>query len=90
MVVAGSVITTKDTAAKATTVEFLFENFITTDHYNPSIRKYGDNYRPEYPFSGCGTMGPFTREGLGGKAFSWIAAFVIDMTKDKGIGVPPD
>ena len=33
---------------------------------------------------------PFTGEGLGGKAFSWTAALVIDMIKDKAIGVPPD
>jgi glycogen debranching enzyme len=33
---------------------------------------------------------PFTGEGLGGKSFSWTAALVIDMIKDKGIGIPPD
>lgn len=33
---------------------------------------------------------PFTGEGLGGKSFSWTAALVIDMIKDKGLGIPPD
>ncbi len=33
---------------------------------------------------------PFTGRGLGGKSFSWTAALVIDMIKDKGIGIPPD
>src|SRR5215207_182103 len=33
---------------------------------------------------------PFTGEGLGGKSFSWTAALVIDLIKDKGIGIPPD
>ena len=33
VVVASIVITTKDTAAKPTTVEFLFENFIAKGHY---------------------------------------------------------
>src|SRR5215831_6309711 len=33
---------------------------------------------------------PFTGEGLGGKGFSWTAALVIDMVKNKGIGIPPD
>jgi len=33
---------------------------------------------------------PFTGRGLGGKSFSWTAALVIDMIKDRGIGVPPD
>lgn len=33
---------------------------------------------------------PFTGKGLGGKAFSWTAALVIDMIKDKRIGIPPD
>jgi len=33
---------------------------------------------------------PFTGQGLGGKSFSWTAALVIDMIKDKGIGIPPD
>jgi hypothetical protein len=32
---------------------------------------------------------PFTGEGLGGKSFSWTAALVIDLIKDKGIGIPP-
>lgn len=32
----------------------------------------------------------FTGEGLGGKAFSWSAALIIDMIEDKGIGIPPD
>jgi len=48
VVVASSVITTKDTAAKPATVEF-FENFITTDRYGPSIKKCGDNYSPKCP-----------------------------------------
>lgn len=33
---------------------------------------------------------PFTGEGLGGRSFSWTAALVIDMIKDKGIGIPPN
>ena len=33
VVVASNVITTNDTTAKPTTVEFLFENFITKDRY---------------------------------------------------------
>jgi hypothetical protein len=33
---------------------------------------------------------PFTGRGLGGKSFSWTAALVIDMIKDRGIGIPPD
>lgn len=33
---------------------------------------------------------PYTGEGLGGKAFSWTAALVIDMIENKGIGIPPD
>ncbi|HKG86993.1 MAG TPA: hypothetical protein VKA95_01600 [Nitrososphaeraceae archaeon] len=33
---------------------------------------------------------PFTGEGFGGKSFSWTAALVIDLIKDKGIGIPPD
>jgi hypothetical protein len=33
---------------------------------------------------------PFTGEGLGGRSFSWTAALVIDLIKDKGIGIPPD
>ena len=33
---------------------------------------------------------PHTGEGLGGKAFSWTAALVIDMIENKGIGIPPD
>jgi glycogen debranching enzyme len=32
---------------------------------------------------------PFTGRGLGGKSFSWTAALVIDMIKDRGIGIPP-
>lgn len=33
---------------------------------------------------------PFNGEGLGGKSFSWTAALVIDLIKDKGLGIPPD
>jgi hypothetical protein len=33
---------------------------------------------------------PFTGKGLGGQAFSWSAALVIDMLQNKGIGIPPD
>jgi hypothetical protein len=32
----------------------------------------------------------YTGEGLGGKSFSWTAALVIDMIKDRGIGIPPN
>jgi glycogen debranching enzyme len=32
---------------------------------------------------------PFSGRGLGGKSFSWTAALVIDMIKDRGIGIPP-
>lgn len=33
---------------------------------------------------------PFTGQWLGGKAFSWTAALVIDMIENKGIGIPPE
>jgi hypothetical protein len=33
---------------------------------------------------------PYKGQGLGGKDFSWTAALVIDMIKEKGIGIPPD
>ncbi len=33
---------------------------------------------------------PFSGQGLGGKSFSWTAALIIDMIKNKGIGIPPD
>ena len=33
---------------------------------------------------------PYKGKGLGGKDFSWSAALVIDMIKEKGIGCPPD
>jgi len=33
---------------------------------------------------------PYKGQGLGGKDFSWSAALVIDMIKEKGIGIPPD
>lgn len=33
---------------------------------------------------------PYKGEGLGGKNFSWTAALVIDMIKNKGIGIPPN
>ena len=31
---------------------------------------------------------PFTGEGLGRKSFSWTAALVIDMIKNKGTRIP--
>lgn len=33
---------------------------------------------------------PLTGEGLGGKSFSWTAALIIDMIKDRGLGIPSD
>lgn len=32
---------------------------------------------------------PFSGRGLGGKSFSWTAALVIDMIKNRDIGIPP-
>ena len=32
---------------------------------------------------------PFTGRGLGGKSFSWTAALVIDMIKNRNVGIPP-
>jgi glycogen debranching enzyme len=33
---------------------------------------------------------PYIGQGLGGRDFSWSAALVIDMIKEKGIGIPHD
>ena len=33
---------------------------------------------------------PFTGRGLGGKSFSWTAVLVIDMIKNRSIGIPHD
>jgi hypothetical protein len=64
------------------------------------LLKYGDNDVAERIRQGIFELAanhgfreyydPFTGRGLDVKSFSWTAALVIDMIKDRSIGIPPD